>query len=146
MAAATAAYAPKAAIAARAFQPAAQSLPNGVATALSFTGENFDSDAIHDNTTNPSRFTCPAGKGGTYVVVGAVGFAANATGTRSARIHLTRAAGGGGLRCATAIGADTTAGNPTRVPVGDVVDLLPGDYIEMFALSFLATCSTQNRR
>lgn len=131
---ANAAYAPKAAIAARGFLAAAQSIPNSVATALSFTSENFDSDAIHDNATNSTRFTCPAGKGGIYAVTGTISYDAHATGTRAARIHFTRADGSAsGVRLLASVGADPTAGIPTRVPIADLIDMVPGDYVELFA-------------
>ena len=35
---------------------------------LAFANENFDTDAFHDNATNNSRITIPAGKGGKYLI------------------------------------------------------------------------------
>jgi hypothetical protein len=44
------------------------SVANNVATAVPFTGENFDTSTFHDNTTNNTRITIPTGKGGYYQV------------------------------------------------------------------------------
>lgn len=43
-------------------------IANGTATTIDFTTELFDTDAFHDNTTNPSRITIPTGKSGKYLV------------------------------------------------------------------------------
>lgn len=53
---------------ARAVNNANQSISNTTATAIAFQTETFDSDAFHDNTTNNSRLTIPAGKGGYYQI------------------------------------------------------------------------------
>jgi hypothetical protein len=45
-----------------------QSIPTGTTTALTLPSEEYDSDAFHDTSTNTSRFTIPAGKGGKYLV------------------------------------------------------------------------------
>lgn len=39
----------------------------GSGTAITFDGEDFDTDGFHDNSTNPSRITIPAGLGGWYL-------------------------------------------------------------------------------
>lgn len=111
---------------ARAYASTAQSLTSGTATALNFDSETFDTAGFHDTVTNPSRFTIPAGAAGTYVVVGGVGFAANATGTRAARIHVNGVVG-----AITSVEADRTAGLPTRLTVSDVLVLAAGDYVEL---------------
>lgn len=41
-------------------------------TAISFNAESWDTDGYHDNATNPSRLTVPAGKGGKHLVSGIV--------------------------------------------------------------------------
>jgi len=43
-------------------------LTNGVLYTVAFTGENYDTNSFHDNTTNNSRITIPTGKGGKYYV------------------------------------------------------------------------------
>jgi hypothetical protein len=52
----------------------AQALTGGVQTSITFTSEIIDTDGFHDNSTNTSRITIPAGKGGKYLVTGMVSF------------------------------------------------------------------------
>ena len=47
-------------------QTSGQSISNNTDTFLTFDTENFDTDAFHDNSTNNTRITIPAGKGGYY--------------------------------------------------------------------------------
>jgi hypothetical protein len=44
------------------------SLTNGALYTVAFTGENYDTNSFHDNSTNNSRITIPTGKGGKYYV------------------------------------------------------------------------------
>jgi hypothetical protein len=44
----------------------AQTVADSTFVAVTFNAENFDTDAFHDNTTNASRITIPAGKAGYY--------------------------------------------------------------------------------
>jgi len=50
------------------YRTANVSLANGTVTTIDFTAENYDTDGFHDNATNPSRLTVPAGKAGYYWV------------------------------------------------------------------------------
>jgi len=47
-------------------QTTGQSISNNTDTFLTFDTENFDTDAFHDDVTNNTRITIPAGKGGYY--------------------------------------------------------------------------------
>ena len=67
-------------ICARVYYDSTQSIADDSATALAFNNELFDTDSIHDNSTNNSRLT--ANTAGVYHVWGNVRFAANATGDR----------------------------------------------------------------
>jgi hypothetical protein len=49
-----------------------QSIAHDTTTALTFDAESFDTDAFHDNSTNTSRITIPAGKGGKYYFGGLI--------------------------------------------------------------------------
>lgn len=71
---------------ARVHNAGAQSIPSATNTTLSFTSERFDTNAIHDNVTNPSRLTCNTN--GYYHIVASVAFQANATGIRRASLLL----------------------------------------------------------
>jgi hypothetical protein len=56
-------------VGAYATKTAAQTLTNNTGTILTWNAERFDTDGFHDNSTNNSRMTIPAGKGGKYLVV-----------------------------------------------------------------------------
>jgi len=43
-------------------------ITQNTATTVSWDAETFDTDAFHDNSTNPSRLTIPTGKAGKYLV------------------------------------------------------------------------------
>jgi len=59
-----------------------QAINDSAVTAIAWNGEEYDTNALHDNSTNPSRITIPAGQGGTYVLACQLSYAANATGQR----------------------------------------------------------------
>jgi hypothetical protein len=71
-------------VGARVYHDANQSIPNDTDTALSFNQEDYDTDAMHDNSTNNERLTCQ--KAGKYVIFACIGFQSNATGNRRIRI------------------------------------------------------------
>lgn len=51
-----------------AYKTTSQTLSNNTATAFDFDSEEYDSDGFHSTSTNTSRFTVPAGKGGKYLI------------------------------------------------------------------------------
>lgn len=53
----------------------AQSIPNAVFTTLSFDSNIFDVGGMHSTSVNPTRFTVPAGQGGSYLFVLNISFA-----------------------------------------------------------------------
>ncbi|HEV8639442.1 MAG TPA: hypothetical protein VG370_34975 [Chloroflexota bacterium] len=68
-----------------AYNDADWSIPNGVATALTFNQESYDTDAFHSPSTNPSRLTTP--RQGFLVLVAQVRWAGNASGQRLLQIR-----------------------------------------------------------
>jgi hypothetical protein len=68
-----------------------QSISNNTSTAVSFASEYFDTNAFHDNSTNNSRLTIPAGKAGKYQINYNVNWDANGTGSRQAIVYLNNA-------------------------------------------------------
>src|SRR4051794_16526480 len=48
------------------YNDAAQSIPDGALTALTFNTEHFDTDSIHSTSSNTSRLTCQTA--GIYVI------------------------------------------------------------------------------
>lgn len=58
----------------RVYNNANISIPNATYTALQFNSEDFDTDNMHDNTTNNTRLTCKTA--GIYLITGSVSFMA----------------------------------------------------------------------
>lgn len=69
---------------ARAYHDANQEIGDDDWITLALNSERFDTDTIHDLSTNNERLTCQTA--GVYLVVGLVSWAANATGNRGVRI------------------------------------------------------------
>ena len=105
--------------------PDSQSLTNNTLTALTFNEELYDTDAFHNNVTNNTRITIPAGLGGKYLVNGTVIYNTNGTGSRLAQLHKNGASVNDG---ADVIGnASTYVGNTFSC----VVSLVATDYLEL---------------
>ena len=73
-------------IGARAFNSAAQVIPTGAATPITFDSERFDTDGIHSVLLNTSRLT--AQTAGKYCIFGNIFYQGNATGFRQTNIEL----------------------------------------------------------
>lgn len=103
------------------------SLGNGVATAIPFEGETFDTHTMHDNSTNSERIVTPAQQGGLYHIVGQFSLAAAFVGTWDAALRkngttvIARSRGAGGNLAS----ADATG----QVSVLATMD--PTDYVEL---------------
>jgi hypothetical protein len=108
------------------YKTANQSISNAVETTVSFDGEVYDTSNFHDNTTNNSRMTIPAGLGGKYLVNVNFAYAANATGQRVGYIFT----GLGGLYMLNAISPNSTA-SQANVSFSAILNMTAGDYIEM---------------
>jgi len=109
------------------------SLANSTVTTIDFTTEKYDTDAFHDNATNPSRLTVPSGKAGYYwVYCTSVFDDPSATGSRLTYIT------------ANVSGSDANyyaAGSGNPVNQGDIyhsfgiaIYLAVGDYVRLRAL------------
>jgi len=57
-----------------------QAILNATATIINFTAEDYDTNSLHDNSTNNTRLTCKMA--GIYHIFGCVRFESNATGSR----------------------------------------------------------------
>jgi hypothetical protein len=104
-----------------------QSIANGTVTALTFDTESFDTSAFHSTVTNTSRITIPAGKAGYYAVYGTATFAAAGSNSRSSLLKKN------GTTFQTYIGNAPSTGASTSLVHNVVMNLVVGDYIEMFA-------------
>ena len=112
---------------ARVYHSMTQSLTTATQTALSFDSERWDTDTIHDNSTNNSRLTCKTA--GLYLIIGQVGYAFSATGVRQTSIRLN----GVTYLAAIATQAPTTGTFPARHIVSTTYPLAVNDYVEVMA-------------
>lgn len=108
---------------AHAYHSANQSLTNNTLTALALNSERWDTDVIHDNTTNNSRLTCKTA--GKYLIEGEVEYASHATGRRIAAIRL----GGATYLAATQTSANAT--DVTALCCNVVYELAVNEYVEL---------------
>jgi len=101
-----------------------QSIPNGTWTAVAFDAETYDTDALHDNVTNPERLTIPAGWAKARLHGGHEWQANNA----GERIQRFRKNGADFLGTSwNRIGASNSSDRPVTSPV---IPVVPGDYFE----------------
>lgn len=107
---------------ARVFHNATQSITTATLTALAFNSERFDTNVIHDNSTNNSRLTCKTA--GVYLIVGHCDFASNATGYRAVvpRLNATTYLGG--------VYANAITGTDVRLNFSTVYPMAVNDYVE----------------
>jgi hypothetical protein len=103
---------------------ATQSIPNITFTALTFAQENFDTDGYHSTSTNTSRMTIPAGKGGYYQVNGSVRWDNNTSQDRSLYIYKN------GAEYVRTI-LEPNAIYPTQ-SVTAIISVAATDYLELF--------------
>jgi hypothetical protein len=102
---------------------------NGVATAVTMTSESFDTNAFHDNTTNTSRMTIPAGKAGKYLLVGSISFDTVAV---SSEIRWYK--NGSPITVGYVVGiVNRNVGGVYGNGATLIVDAAVSDYFEMFA-------------
>ena len=104
----------------------AQSISNGTYTAINFQSEVFDTDGFHDNSTNNTRLTIPAGKGGKYLITGQANFASNSSGFRAIAIMKN----GSASQIAYA-NANPISGSSFTFAFSCVVSAVATDYYEM---------------
>jgi hypothetical protein len=114
----------------RAYNNAVQSLANNTATAVTFNTELYDTDSIHDTSSNTSHFTVPTGKGGKWRFSVNIAFAANGSGWRG--IYLQK--NGTTKIIGSAMRHTPTSGAATSCVTSVTVDLVATDYIEVFAI------------
>jgi hypothetical protein len=104
----------------------AQSIANATDTIVTFDAEEFDTDGFHSGSVNTGRMTIPAGKGGKYLLIGNVIFAANATGQRSINFAKNGSSAGAFQQLASA-----GSGTSTIFCISGILDLVATDYVEI---------------
>lgn len=114
-------------IGARVTHDTTQSVANTGFTTLAFNTEKFDTDTIHDTSTNNSRLTCKTT--GKYLISANITFAANATGYRQLVFLLN-----GTTYIASVINqAPTTGGATGSMLISTIYSLTANDYVEVQA-------------
>jgi hypothetical protein len=108
------------------WKSASQNATSAAQTTITFDTEVFDTDSFHDNSTNNSRLTIPAGMSGKYLVTAKADFAANVTGQRVV-YHLVD----GTLVNFAAIAPPQSGGGGAGVTLSAVYNLTAGQYVEM---------------
>jgi hypothetical protein len=117
-------------VGAKAFRASNQSIPNGsVWTTVNFNTETggFDTNAFHDNSTNPSRFTVPSGQAGYYVIITSNFWEYSSGGIREARI--IRNGSTSDVLDWDARGGPSDANITNRIVVEEYLNV--GDYVEL---------------
>jgi hypothetical protein len=108
------------------YKSANQSINDATYTAVTFDLELFDTDAFHNTSTNTSRITIPAGKGGKYLFVATADHAANTTGIRQSGFWKNGSIQKGQVAHSAASGGET------KQTVSAIYDLVATDYVEFY--------------
>jgi hypothetical protein len=108
------------------YNDASQSIADGATAYLDFDQEYFDTDTLHDPSSNPSRITI--NEAGLYLIVVNLKFAGNTTGDRLARVIKNRSEIITGASCEGITGFSDTSLN-----FSTIVSLAADDYIEVNA-------------
>jgi hypothetical protein len=109
---------------ARATKSANQSVNDSTWTSIAFGGtDTFDTNTIHDPSTNNTRLTCKVA--GKYTVTGCAGFDTNTTGMRALRLLVNAATVYSQQR------QPPIASFETYINVTDVIELAVNDYVEL---------------
>lgn len=109
----------------------AVSIPNTTTTSVAFNIESYDTDVIHDNVTNNSRLTIPAGLGGLWYFDYFVDWQANATGFRYSWISFD---GVTASRYAPQGGAGASGTNGVYQSGALTIALSAGQYAQLICL------------
>ena len=100
-----------------------QAIPDATWTNVIFDNEEWDTDSIHDNVTNPERLTCKTS--GTYFVFTSANFSDNATGQRLALVRKN-----GTIEIVKSFcGMDT--GGRWQNSISTMINLEVNDYLEL---------------
>jgi hypothetical protein len=120
---ASAAYAPIGAKGVRAHRATSQSIPNTTSTAVQWDAEGFDTSGFHDNVTNNTRLTVPAGEGGRYLVSGVISMFGTLGTYREVLIRVS----------GTNVGLINLApAEFGRFPFAFAITVAAGEYVEVF--------------
>jgi len=110
-------------IVARVYHNTSQTISNVTWTALAFNSETFDTDTLHDTSTNNSRLTVE--RDGYYRINANASFASNSTGNRRMRFRVN------GSTDWAAIKQNAVSGTTHDLSLSTLVRLSSSDYIEV---------------
>lgn len=106
---------------------ASQSIANNTQTAIALNTEQFDTSSMHSTTVNNSRFTIPSGYTGKWLFTATSGFDPLTANNMMLRFY------NNGSQIGPAIfSGNTNAGTLTSVSIANVLNLIAGDYVELF--------------
>ena len=108
---------------ARVYNDADIAVANNSNVTLTFNKERWDTDTIHDTSTNTGRLTCKTA--GIYHIYASVAFASNATGYRYINIRLN-----GSTMIAT-LGHTEVAASNENMSISTEYSLAVNDYVEL---------------
>ena len=120
---------------------ATTSLTAGVIEYIPFTTEVYDTNAFHDNSTNTSRITIPAGYSGKYLFTGFI--AIGGVGSNSFDILMLKNGASNPVPGGRIILMPNNAGNTAADSWGIMLDLVATDYIQI-GLRVAATSASYN--
>ena len=106
-----------------------QTTTGGVDTAVTFNTEYFDTDAFHDTSSNTSRITIPAGKGGKYL------FSYTMVNTAPAEANYSQSTIRKNGTAVTGIQTLFSSLTYTTMAQTVILDLVATDYVEVYLLS-----------
>lgn len=105
-----------------------QSIPSGVATAVTWNTEQIDTDNFHSTVSNTSRMTIPSGKDGKYRIDGMWSWSANSsTGYRGMYLYKN-----GSIVFAMTVPGDTVSQEFNSINYVD--NAVANDYYELYAV------------
>lgn len=107
-----------------AYQSAVQSLGNNLHVPISLDTEVLDSEGGHSTLTNTSRYVCQVA--GTYAILGAGAFGANATGIRVAALYIS-----GSIIRGSQMISPPNGSTQMSVVTFAVSPMAVGDYLEL---------------
>ena len=113
-------------VGARAYNSGNISIPNVSATVITLDSERFDTDNIHDTSSNTSRLTCKTA--GKYLIAATIQWAADADGERLINIKLDGTTMIGRVRHS----ANSDAASPTVQNLAIIYDLSVNQYVEVW--------------
>lgn len=112
-----------------AYNSTTQTVANTTETKLTFNSEDYDTSTIHDNSTNPTRFTVPTGGAGKWTAVAYCSWDANASGTVR---YMWWSLNGTRIRSSLVSNPGAGFGLDQRSTL-EPVTLADGDYVEVSA-------------